>query len=77
MPAKVCIQGATDRIGKGRYDMPWIERELDPDFKNAIEEFPEKVLPDIYKLIEKYKSDRQIIVFKSRKQADDFIDNTK
>lgn len=77
LPAKVCIKGATDRIGKGRYDMPWIERELDPDFKNAIEEFPEKVLPDIYKLIEKYKSDRQIIVFKSRKQADDFIDNTK
>ena len=74
LPAKVCIQGATDRIGKGRYDMPWIERELDPDFKNAIEEFPEKVLPDIYKLIEKYKSDRQIIFFKSRKQADDFID---
>ena len=56
LPAKVCIKGATDRIGKGRYDMPWIERELDPDFKNAIEEFPEKVLPDIYKLIEKYNT---------------------
>ena len=73
LPVDVCIQGATERIGKERYDIPWIETELDPNFKQAIEEFPCKVLPAIYELINKYKSDKKIIVFKSRKEADDFI----
>ena len=73
LPSEVCIQGATDRIGKERYDIPWIETELDSNFKQAIEEFPYKVLPGIYELIDKYKSDKQIIIFKSRKEADDFI----
>ena len=74
LPVDVCIQGAADRIGKERYDIPWIETKLDPGFKQAIEEFPHKVLPTIYALIDRYKNDKQIIVFKSRKEADAFID---
>ena len=27
-----------DATGKGRYDLPWIETELDPNFKREIEE---------------------------------------
>lgn len=73
LPTEVCLQGATDRIGKGRYDLPWIETELDPEFKQFIEEFSEKTLPYIYKLIDKYKSEKQVIIFKSREDADDYI----
>ncbi len=73
LPTDVCIQGATDRIGKGRYDLPWIETELDSDFKQFIEEFSQKTLPKIYTLIEKYKADRKVVVFNSRTQADEFI----
>ena len=73
LPIELCIQGATDRLGKGRYDLPWIEKELNPSFKQLIEEFPTKSLPKIYELLEKYGKDKQVTVFKSRKEADDFL----
>ena len=73
LPTEVCIQGATDRLGKARYDVPWIDTELDPKFKQEIEEFPEKTLPRIYELLEKYKENRQVVIFKSRKQADEYL----
>lgn len=77
LPTEVCLQGATERISKGRYDLPWLETELDPEFKQFIEEFSEKTLPYIYELIEKYKSEKQVIIFKSRKDADKYINNLK
>ena len=73
LPTEVCIQGATDRLGKARYDVPWIDTELDPKFKQEIEEFPEKTLPRIYELLEKYKENRQVVIFKSRMQAEEFF----
>ena len=73
LPTEVCIQGATDRLGKVRYDVPWIDTELDPKFKQEIEEFPEKTLPRIYELLEKYKENRQVVIFKSRRQADEYL----
>ena len=73
LPVEVCLDGAISRIGKGRYDMPWIERELDPSFKREIEEFPNKNLPVIYALIDKYREGKTAVVFKSREQADAFL----
>lgn len=73
LPTEVCIQGATERLGKARYDVPWIDTELDPQFRQEIEEFPEKTLPRIYELLEKYKENRQVVIFKSRIQADEFL----
>lgn len=73
LPTDVCIKGATERVGKQRYDLPWLEKEADPEFLKAIEEFPHKVLPDIYKLLDRYKESKKIIIFKSRLEADEFI----
>lgn len=73
LSTKVCIQGATDRLGKGRYDIPWIDKELTPSFKQSIQDFPRNSLPRIYELIEKYSKNRQIIVFKSREDVDVFL----
>lgn len=73
LPTEVCLQGATERIGKGRYDLPWIEKELDPEFEGFIKEFPKSTLPQIYELLDKYKKEKQVIVFKSRKDADEFL----
>ena len=75
LPTEVCLQGAIARLGKARYDVPWIDKELDPKFKSEIESFSENVLPKIYDLLEKYKCDREIIVFRSRAEADDFLNN--
>ena len=73
LPVELCIQGATNRLGKDRYDLPWIEKELDFSLKQSIEEFPHKSLPVIYELLEKYKDGKQMIVFKSREAADEYL----
>ena len=73
LPTDLCIQGATDRLGKGRYDLPWIEKELPPTLKQSIEEFPRDSLPRIYDLLKKYSDDKQVIVFKSREAADAYL----
>ena len=75
LPTEVCLQGATDRLGKGRYDMPWIDTELDPKLKQEIEEFPEKNLPTIYELLKKYN--RTAVIFKTREQADVYLKTLK
>lgn len=75
LPTEVCLQGATERIGKGRYDLPRIETELEDEFRQFIEEFPQKTLPSIYELIDKYKEEKQVIVFRSRAEADEYIKN--
>ena len=72
LPVEVCIDGAISRLGKKRYDMPWIDTELDPNLKKEIEDFPNKNLPTIYALLEKY-NDKNIIVFKHRVEADEFL----
>ncbi len=73
LPTDVCLQGATERLGKGRYDMPWIENELNPNFRREIEEFKDKKLPEIYGLLEKYRREKEIIVFKTREKAEQFL----
>ena len=73
LPVEVCLDGAISRIGKGRYDIPWIETELDLSFMREIEEFPNKNLPTIYALIDKYKDGKTVVVFKSREEADAFL----
>ena len=73
LPVEVCLDGAISRLGKKRYDMPWIDTELDPNLKREIEEFPNKNLPTIYALIDKYKDGKTVVVFKSREKADDYI----
>ena len=74
LPVDVCLEGAISRLGKARYDMPWIDTELDPKLKSDIEEFPSKNLPAIYALLDKY-SDKNIAIFKSREEADEFLAN--
>ena len=77
LPTEICLQGVTERIGKERNDMPWVETELDNEFREFIEEFPKDTLPYIYELLEKYKKEKQIVIFKSREEADEYINNLR
>lgn len=70
---EICLSGAQSRIGKKREDLPWIESTFDEEFKKFIIDFPKKQLPQIYTIIEKYHKDKNIIIFKSRKDADNYL----
>lgn len=72
-PLDVCLSGAESRVGEKREDLPWLETEFDEEFKQWIITFPQNELPDIYKLINKYKDEKNIVIFKSRKEAGDYL----
>ena len=74
-PVEVCLEGAFGRIGKKRVDMPWTETEMDPEFHQWILNFAETQLPSLNKLLETYSQTVKIIRFKSRNEADAFIDS--
>ena len=74
LPTQICLDGAVERIGKKRVDMPWVDTELDPNLKSEIEAFREKNLPIIYELLQAYKEGRNFVVFKSREEADGYIE---
>ena len=71
-PLDVCLDGIRARRGKPRSDMPWIETEEDAEFIEFIKNYNEQQKPKVLKLLEKY-SDKNIIIFKSREQADAFL----
>ena len=73
----VCLQGATERLGRERYDMPWIAKELDPEFKCEIERFSIDVLPEIYNLLEKHGQNKNVVVFKTREETDALLRSTQ
>ena len=53
-------------------DMPWIETEEDAEFVEFIKSFNEQSRPVILELLERYR-DKSITVFKSRREADEFL----
>ena len=73
MPVDVCLEGAAARVGTVREDLPWVETEFDADFRQYIIDFPKDQLPVIYKLIGQYKDKREIVVFRSREEADAYL----
>ena len=75
-PLEVCLDGIKERHGKPRSDMPWIETEEDAEFIEFIKNYNEQQKPKVLELLEKY-SDKNIIIFKGREQADTFLNGEK
>jgi len=73
LPLEVCMKGAESRIGQKREDLPWVEDEFDGEFRQHILNFPHNRLPEIYRLLESYKPEKNIIVFKSREAVNEYI----
>ena len=72
-PLSVCLAGAQARIGTAREDMPWVEQEFDPEFRQWIEDFPKDQLPQIRALLARYGESRYIRVFRSREEAGRYL----
>lgn len=71
-PVDVCLSGVSERLGRPRSDMPWIETEEDTEFIEFIKKFNKQQRPQVLELFKKY-SRKNILVFTSRKQADVFL----
>ena len=56
-------------------DLSFLEEKLDENFKQCIINFTNEKLPQIYKLLDKYKMNHSIFIFKSRDEADNYIRN--
>ena len=73
-PVDVCLNGIRERRGKARTDLPWIEKsdEEDAEFIEFIKNYNSQNRPKVMALLDKY-SDREIYIFKSRNDADEFL----
>ena len=72
-PVELCLSGIRERQGKPRSDMPWTGREeCDEAFLEFIKNFQLKSRPEIIRLLKKYP-EKNIYIFKSRAEADDFL----
>lgn len=73
LPLSDCLAGVESRIGRKRPDMPWVETGFDPDFRQWIVDFRKNRLPGIMELLA--KADCRKIIFKSRWEADAYLDS--
>ncbi|MBR4768693.1 MAG: adenylate kinase [Lachnospiraceae bacterium] len=67
-----CMNGIKERVGIKRSDLPWTERELDPELVTFVEDYERNNRPVVYSLIEKY-TDKSKFIFKSRLEADEWL----
>lgn len=72
-PLDVCLASAEARIGKQREDLPWTEKEFDEEFRQWIIDFPANELPRIYQLLDRYGAEKEIHIFKTREDADQYL----
>lgn len=71
-PVEICLDGIKTRRGQSRSDMPWVENETDEEFITYVKNFNEVNRPEITELIKKY-TDKNIIIFHNREDADKFL----
>lgn len=76
-PLDVCLSGVESRISKVRLDIPWVEEEFDPEFKQWIKDWYINKLPILLRLLDKYKNNKEVIIFNSRIEAENFLNNLK
>ena len=73
-PPVICRQGIRERIGEKRDDLPWIEKEENQQLLEAVNNYASIRRPAVRELLEKYR-DRQIMIFRSRQQAQKWLDD--
>lgn len=67
---KVCLESYKNRINQVRSDIPWVEKEIDPNFIQYIKDFHNTEIPKIRAL-----NNKKIISFKTRSEADDYLES--
>ena len=73
LPADTCLAGISARIGQPREDLPWTERELDPEFVDYVRRFAAEQRPQLLELLDSRPRDCRLITFHSHTEANDFL----
>lgn len=73
LPAEECLQNAKNRVGRVREDLPFVEESFDEEFGKYILDFPKDQLPIIMQLIQEYEERKDIIIFHSHAEADEWL----
>lgn len=71
LPEEVCMDGIAQRVGQKWADIPWTENTLDPELAEQVLAYRTNYRPILYELFQKY--DRQIIIFRTRAEADKWL----
>lgn len=72
----ICLNGIKERVGILRDDIPWKEDTLDPEFYQFVLNFPTVTLIKIKKILANYPN-KNLIEFKNREEANNFVKNIK
>lgn len=77
-PVDVCLNGIAERKGKARTDIPWVEPENQEDntFIDFVKSYNSQSRPKVIWLLNKY-SNKDIYIFKQRKDSDEFLNKLK
>ena len=75
LPVETCLAGAEARVQTVREDLPWVETEFDPEFRQYILDFPREQLPRVYQLLEHYRKGICLVILKSREEADRYLES--
>ncbi|MEE0928109.1 MAG: adenylate kinase [Acutalibacteraceae bacterium] len=71
-PTDLCLRGIEERKGKARSDMPWIENNYDAEFTEFVKSYNLLSRPKVMEILKRY-SDKNIFIFSSRTQAEEFL----
>ena len=72
-PLEKCLEGVNSRLGKVRRDIPFIDEVFDPEFKTWIYNWFINTRPLLINLLNEYKSSKDIYIFKSRRDVEEFL----
>lgn len=73
LPYEVCVQGIQSREGIRRDDMPWEAAEADAALLSGVKSYIPTQLPMVYQLLHKYERQKEIIIFKTREEAEKWL----
>ena len=67
-----CMKGIMERIGTRRPDIPWIEKEPDPELIELVRKYSSENRPKLYDLLRKYP-DKKIFIFDTRSKMQEWL----
>lgn len=70
---EACMQGLREREGKRRDDMPWETASADSALLDEVKRYIPEQLPEVYRLLDTCKGQKEIIIFHSREEAEAWL----